>query len=266
MARTGETGRWRGTARDAGLKARSEHTQTRRRARADGTGGAANPNHAPLSRERIVAAALRIVAAADLPGLTYRRLAEALGCEAMSVYHYFPSKQHLLDAMVEHALAGIREPAAELDPIDGLRFIGREYRAMALRHPSLFPLIALRRLNMPLGVVFIERMLRHFHAALPDDRLAAQAFRIFGYYVIGAALDETAGYAAGPSAAEPVAEDFIARECPRLAAAAPFFKPAHFESTFELGFEWMLKGIAELRAGLMASARHPPKPVVRPKA
>ena len=184
----------------------------------------------------------------------------------MSVYHYFPSKRHLLDALVAHALAGIREPAAGLDPIDGLRFIGREYRAMAHRHPSLFPLVALHRLNMPAGVAFVERMLRHFLAALPDDRQAAQAFRIFGYYVIGAALDETAGYAAGPSAAEPVNDEYVARECPRLAAATPYFRRPHFESTFELGFEMMLRGIADLRAAMPAEAPRAPKPVVRPKA
>ena len=99
---------------------------------------------------------------------------------------------------------------------------------MAHRYPRLFPLAALHRLNMPAGVAFIERMLRHFHAALPDDRLAAQSFRIFGYYVIGAALDETAGYAAGPSAAEPVTDEFIARECPHLAASAPFLQAVPF--------------------------------------
>jgi len=219
----------------------------------------------PLSRERIVAAALALVDDRGLTGLTTRRLGEMLGCEAMSVYHYFPSKRHLQDAMVERAIAGIPEPAADLDPIERLRFIGWEYRAMAHRHPRLFPLIALHRLNMPAGVAFIERMLCHFHAALPDDRLAAQAFRVFGYYVLGAALDETSGSAAGPSAV-PVADEFIARECPRLVAAAPFFRRPYFESTFELGFETMLKGIADLRANLLANARPPPKPVVRPKA
>jgi len=256
----------RGAVSGVGLGARSKRIQTGRGAGIDGSLRTMNPSRVPLSRDRIVATALQIVEAAGLPGLTYRRLGGALGCEAMSVYHHFPSKRHLLDAMVEHALAGVREPAAELLPIDRLRFIGREYRAMAHRHPKLFPLVALHRLNMPAGVAFIERMLRHFHAALPDDRLAAQAFRIFGYYVIGAALDETAGYAEGPSAAEPVADDFIARECPRLAAAAPFFRRSHFESTFDLGFEMMLTGIAELRADLSATGRPPPKPVVRPKA
>jgi AcrR family transcriptional regulator len=230
---------------------------------AKGAGGATA--RAALSKERILAAALRLVDERGLAGLTTRRLGEALGCEAMSVYHHYPSKQHLQDAMVEYAIAGIPEPAAGLDPIERLCFIGREYRAMAHRHPRLFQLIALHRLNTPAGVAFIERMLRHFHAALPDDRLAAQAFRIFGYYVLGAALDETSGYAAGPPAAEPVSDEFIARECPRLAAAAPFFKPPYFESTFDLGFEMMLKGIAELRTTLPAEARIAPKPVVRPK-
>src|SRR6185436_11193509 len=164
-----------------------------------------------------VATALALVEEHGLPAFTIRRLGEALGCEAMSVYHYFPSKQHLLDALVEHALAGIGEPPGNLEAIDRLRFIAWECRSMARRHPKLFPLSALHRLNMPAGVAVIERMLRHFRAALPDDRLAAQAFRIFGYYVIGAALDEAAGYAAGPSAAEPVSDEFIARECPCLA-------------------------------------------------
>ncbi len=228
--------------------------------------GRASGERVALSRERILDAAMNLVERDGLPGLTTRRLGTALGCEAMSVYHHFRSKRHLLDAMVERAIGGISEPAADLDPIDRLRFIGWEYRAMAHRHPRLFPLIAVHRLNMPAGVAFIERMLRHFHAVLPDDRLAAQAFRVFGYFVLGAALDETAGYAEGPSAAEPVADDFVVSECPLLAAAAPFFKRPHFESTFALGFEFMLQGIADLRATLPTGMRPTPKPVVRPKA
>jgi AcrR family transcriptional regulator len=219
-----------------------------------------------LSAERIVTAALALIEEHGLSAFTFRRLGEALGCEAMSVYHYFPSKRHLMDALVAHVLAGIGEPPADLDPIGRLRFLAWEYRAMAHRHPRFFPHAALHRLNMPAGVAIIERLLRHFQAALGDDRLAAQAFRIFGYYVIGAALDETAGYAAGPSSAEPVTDDYIARECPRLAASAPYFKPEYFQSTFELGLEMMLQGIADLRAGVPAAARRVPKPVVRPKA
>jgi AcrR family transcriptional regulator len=219
-----------------------------------------------LSRERIVEAALGLVDQHGLPALTFRRLGAALDREAMSIYHYFPSKRHLLDALVERTLEGIGEPPADLDPIGRLRFLGLEYRAMAHRYPGFFPYAALHRLNMPAGVAFIERMLGHFRAAVPDDRLAAQAFRIFGYYVVGAALDETAGYAAGPSAAQPVSDEYIARECPQLAESAPYFKATWFDSTFELGFEMLLKGIAEARSSLPSYAARVPKPVVRPKA
>ena len=220
----------------------------------------------PLSRQRIVEVALGVVAQHGLPGLTFRRLGEALQCEAMSIYHYFPSKQHLLDAMVEKMLAGIGEPPASMEPVERLRFLGFEYRAMAHRYPKFFPLAALHRLNMPAGVAFIERMLGHFRAAVPDDRLAAQTFRLFGYYLVGAALDETAGYAVGPSAAEPVSDEHIALECTQLAASAPYFKAPWFQSTFDLGLDMLLKGIDEVRASLLANPGRSPKPTVRPKA
>ena len=220
----------------------------------------------PLSRERIVESALALVAEHGLPALTFRRLGSALACEAMSIYHYFPSKRHLLDALIEKTLEGIREPPAGLDPIACLRFLAYEYRAMAHRYPRFFPHVALHRLNMPAGVAFIERMLGHFRAAVPDDRLAAHVFRIFGSYVVGAALDETSRYALGPSAAEPVSDEYVARECPQLAASAPYFKAPWFHSTFELGLEMLLKGIDDARAPLPANAARAPKPVVRPKA
>ena len=251
---------------DRELEAESPRQTEAARGRARGARRRQGESAPALSRERIVDTALALVDQQGLSALTFRRLGKALACEAMSIYHYFPSKRHLLDALVEKTLEGIREPPAELDPIGRLRFVGFEYRAMAHRYPRFFPHAALHRLNMPAGVAFIERMLGHFRAAVPDDRLAAQAFRIFGYYVVGAALDETLGYAAGPSAAEPVSDEYVARECPQLAASAPYFKAPWFQSTFELGFEMLLNGIDHMRASLPAHAARSPKPVVRPKA
>jgi AcrR family transcriptional regulator len=62
---------------------------------------------APLTRDSVVAAALALVDADGLAGLSTRKLGERLGVEAMSIYHWFPSKQHLLDALVDHAIASI---------------------------------------------------------------------------------------------------------------------------------------------------------------
>jgi len=67
------------------------------------------------------------------------------------------------------------------------------------------------------------------------------------------------------TAAEPVADAHINGECPRLAAAAPYFKRPYFDSTFELGFASILDGIARSREALLAKARSTPKPTVHPK-
>jgi len=191
----------------------------------------------------VLSAAHALIERGGLAAFSMRGLGARLGCEPMSVYHYFPSKAHLLDALVDRALAGVTVPPPGADPEDRLRQMCREYRAMARRQPKLYQLIALHRLNTPMGVRFIESVLTLIHALSPDPRFVAQSFRALGYYLTGAALDETAGYASGPSAVDAVSDDYIAQECPRLSAAAPYFKPEWWDSTFELGLETLLAGI-----------------------
>jgi len=207
------------------------------------TGAAGGPKRRPLTRGRVLSAAHALIERDGLAAFSIRRLGARLGCEPMSVYHYFPSKAHLLDALVDRALAGVTVPPPGADPEDRLRQMCREYRAMARRQPKLYQLIALHRLNTPMGVRFIESVLTLIHALSPDPRFVAQSFRALGYYLTGAALDETAGYASGPSAVDAVSDDYIAQECPRLSAAAAYFKPEWWDSTFELGLETLLAGI-----------------------
>ena len=222
----------------------------------------------PLTRERILDAALALIDRDGLAAFSLRGLGAALGCEPMSLYHYFPSKAHLQDALVDAALASVITASRDTDPIAGLRAMAHSYRAMAHRHPKLFPLIAVHRLNTPTGVGVIEQVLTLVHAAVGDERLAAQYFRVLGYYITGAALDETAGYANGPSAAEPVSDAYIAENCPLLAVAARYHQPEWWRSTFELGLESLL---GAMRAGSSAvdppdAATLPlPKPVIHPK-
>ena len=197
-------------------------------------------NGAPLTAERIVDAAMALVEEASLAGLTTRRLGERLGCEAMSIYHHFPSKRHLLDALVERAIASVVVPEPGPDLEARVRESLESYRAMAHRWPALFPLVAVHRLNTPSGVRFIESVLRLIHASTGDDELTARHFRAMGYYLIGACLEETAGYARGPSAAEPVDMSFIARECPHLKAAAPYFQPGQWDTTWQLGVDALM--------------------------
>ncbi len=201
-----------------------------------------------LSRERIAAAALALVDREGLAGLTTRRLGDELGCEAMSVYHHFPSKAHLMDALVDLMLADARVAMAEeWGWLERLRRAAHGFRAMALQHPKFFPFFAVHRLNTLAGVGYIDGIIGILRDAGFSDRDAARYFREIGYYLTGAALDETAGYANGPSAAEPVSKETIDADFKHLAAAAPYFQPGHFQATFETGLEMLLAGIERAR-------------------
>jgi len=214
-------------------------------------------NPKPLSRERIVEAALALVADESLAGFSTRKLGERLGCQAMSIYHHFPSKQRLIDALVDHAMASIDTAPTQSDPLERLRHMLRSYREMANRFPALYPLLSVHRLNTPTGVATIERFIAVMHEVVPDAELAARHFRTIGYYITGAALDETSGYARGPSAAEPVSDAYVAAHCPHLMASAPFFKPQHWQATYELGLDALL---ARIQAdGAMVRKRAKPK-------
>jgi hypothetical protein len=96
-------------------------------------------------------------------------------------------------------------------------------------------------------VLFIESILALIRAAEPDTERAARVFRAVGYYLIGAGLEETAGYARGPSAAEPVSDEFIAQNCPGLVASAPFFQEREWDATFSLGIDLLLTGLRAKR-------------------
>lgn len=197
-----------------------------------------------LSRERIAAAAMALVDREGLAALSTRRLGDELGCEAMSIYHHFPNKAHLMDALVDLMLAEARVPSAdEGEWLQRLRQAAHNFRAMALMHPKFFPFFAVHRLNTPSGVAFINGIIGILREAGFSDRDAARYFREVGYYLTGAALDETAGYAQGPSAAEPVSNATIAAHFPHVAAAAPYFQPGQFQATFETGLDMLLDGI-----------------------
>src|ERR1041384_2500952 len=75
----------------------------------------------PLTRERIVAAAMALSAKDGVEALSMRRLGATLGVEAMSLYHLFPSKQHLIDALVDEAIGSLEFPPEDLPAVERMR-------------------------------------------------------------------------------------------------------------------------------------------------
>ena len=204
---------------------------------------------APLSRERIEEAALALIERDGLEDFSIRRLAAELGCEAMSIYHYHPGKAQLLDAVFDRVVGSLPADDPGLPWRARMEALVFAYRAMAHRHPRFFPFVALHRHNTRAGLAWLERVLAVFRDAGLDTETAARFFRIVGYYVIGAALDETAGYAKGHSAAEPVPEGEVETAFPGVTAVNRYFQPAEHEATFRLGLAALLDRIEAAAEG-----------------
>src|SRR5215213_10012635 len=190
----------------------------------------------PLSAERIELAALDLIEAEGLAAFSTRKLAGKLDREAMSIYHYFPSKGHLMDALIDHVIAEIPSlPDASLPWIERLRRTGWEIRAAFTKRPNLFLFVGTHRMNTPKALVFLERFIQFFEDSGLPEEVVVRLFRSVGYYIMGTALDETAGYARGPSTVEPVPDDAMQRDYPSVARAGKYFSRADFDKTFETG-------------------------------
>lgn len=161
----------------------------------------------PLSRERIVAAALEFIEANGLPGLTMRRLGEKLGVEAMALYRYVPSKEDLLDAVVESLVNDVRSDEVVLDaPQDGwqdfLQRLAHGVRRMALAHPKAFPLVASRPpeapwLRPPLrSLDWVETFLSGLLEEGFSDEAAIEGYRAYTSFLLGHLLLEVAVHGA----------------------------------------------------------------------
>lgn len=92
-----------------------------RRHQAGGLG--LRPPREPLSRERIITAALELIEEEGLEGLSMRHLGRRLGVEAMALYHYFPNKAALLEAMAT--------AAEDVEQVFGGYFSGMDFTGMS---------------------------------------------------------------------------------------------------------------------------------------
>ena len=70
---------------------------------------------APLSRTRVLRAAVKVADDGGVEALTMRRLAEELGAEAMSLYYHVANKEEVLDGVVETIATEINDAVARLD-------------------------------------------------------------------------------------------------------------------------------------------------------
>ena len=118
----------------------------------------------PLTRDRVLAAAVGVADSGGLESLTMRRLAQELGVEAMSLYYHVVNKEAVLDGIVEVVMNEIIQAVGEIDLRDddwhgAMRRQILTARQVLLRHPWAPDVIESRTTMNPAIVQYYESLL-----------------------------------------------------------------------------------------------------------
>jgi AcrR family transcriptional regulator len=151
------------------------------------------PSTPLLSPDRIKAEAMRIIDIDGLDGLTMRRLADALGVRAPSLYGHVANKDELMQALVNDLAEGVDVSELDRDWVEGLRTWAKSYRGLLGEHPNLVPFLARGPAQRPASL----RQADAIHGALLRAGWPARYATMIGasitYLVLGAAITQYGG-------------------------------------------------------------------------
>ncbi|MBW3642618.1 MAG: TetR/AcrR family transcriptional regulator [Actinobacteria bacterium] len=207
----------------------------------------------PITRRRIVEAALRLVDEHGLSALTFRRLATELGASPMSAYAHVRNKDELLDLMLDHVLGEIDLRPTASDWVAQLRAMFRSYHKVLLAHPGIARIYSDSVKIGPNGLRAIERTMAVLREAGFSPASAANAFFALFTYTIGFhqigrvnPLEPPSGGGRGARASRAVTTYFSAlppTEVPTVVALAPYFSGTKGRRRYEFGLDVLLAGL-----------------------
>ncbi|GAA4402442.1 TetR/AcrR family transcriptional regulator C-terminal domain-containing protein [Tsukamurella soli] len=149
-----------------------------------------------LNRSTILRAALEIVDRDGVDALSMRRLGEAVHRDPTMLYRHIPNKAELLDGIAETVLERLQVDTTAKDWAAQLRVVAGDFRALALAHPNVVPLLATRPLATPLGMRPLgtlrplESVLTLLVSAGFTDIEALHIYRAFFGFLFGHVLNE----------------------------------------------------------------------------
>jgi AcrR family transcriptional regulator len=122
------------------------------------------PRRAPLSRDRVLQAAVDLADVVGIEALSMRRLAQELGVVPMALYKHVANKDELLDGMVDVVLGGIgtADPAPDWQTAVRRRLLSA--RQAVLRHPWARKAIESRTRRTPAVLGYMDSLAGLFRA------------------------------------------------------------------------------------------------------
>jgi AcrR family transcriptional regulator len=205
------------------------------------------PQRPPLTRERIVRTALRIMDTEGLDAVSMRRIGRELGVEAMSLYNHVRDKDDILEGVKELVMGEFDMGPRSGNWKNDARMAARAWRDLLRAHPNVITLMtaATRPMLSPEALRPSEVAFDILRRAGLDDAETARAFCAFGGYIMGYVLME-AGTMGGGSEAADVAEVLASLprdELPRACDVLPHLLSADRDERFEYGLDLLLAGL-----------------------
>jgi len=210
----------------------------------------------PLTRDRILRAALELADRDGFDALSMRKLGAGLGVEAMSLYRHVAGKEELLNGLVDLVFAEVElaEPGAT-EWRAAMRARAHAQRAAMRRHPWAIGLMEGRMQPGPASLRVHDATLGILREAGFPFRAAVHANSVLDAYVYGFALQERDLPARADGATAEVMRE-QARHVPDMAehrylveAMGEFADGGYdFDGEFAFGLELILGGIEPLRS------------------
>ncbi len=208
---------------------------------------------APLSRERVMRAAIALADSGGIESLSMRKLGQDLGVEAMSLYNHVANTDDILDGIVDVVFSEIALPSGSTDWKPAMRNRAISAHEALLRHPWAPSLMQARTRPGP-------ATLRHHDSVLGSLRnagftlvMAAHAVSAIDGYVYGFALQQINLPLQSREQVAEVGESILrqlAGEYPHLAEMITehAMKPGYdYAEEFEFGLDLILDGLERLR-------------------
>lgn len=215
---------------------------------------AATSARAPLTRERVLSAAVRLADEAGIDALSMRRLAGECGVEAMSLYHHVANKDEVLDGMVDLVAAEIELPTSDGDWRAAMRRRACSAHAVLLRHPWASQLFTSRINIGPAMLRYIDATLGCLRAAGFTPEQADHAWNAIDSHVYGFTLQEL-NFPFEADEYSDAAADYMhliaSGQHPHLNELATEVMQGRYDGLhdFEFGLEFLLDGLERLREG-----------------
>jgi AcrR family transcriptional regulator len=216
----------------------------------------------PLSKDRIVQAAVALADAQGYESLSMRNLARELGAAPMSLYRHFANKEELLDAMIDVVFSEIYPPVIGGEWKTELRKRGISAREALRRHPWAVGLMETRMNPGPASAEHHNATMGCLREAGFPFRQAVHAYNLLDAYTYGFALQEKTIPFETPEESAEMAKITVGEKgsgYPYLAEVVTEFATSggyDYTAEFEFGLDFILDGLERFKRTIRSGRRY----------